>query len=112
MSAIATESERLELQLFGVTTSQGPATFTDAMIKAMLGAGEGVSDLVFSPGRPAQVEKHGELTGVDIADVPMLEPEHTARVARELIGGNEHALRTLRENGACAISLSVANKRR
>jgi twitching motility protein PilT len=112
MSAIATESERLELQLFGVTTSQGPATFTDAMIKAMLGAGEGVSDLVFSPGRPAQVEKHGELTGVDIADVPMLEPEHTARVARELIGGNEHALRTLKENGACDISYSVSNSAR
>jgi twitching motility protein PilT len=112
MSAIATESERLELQLFGVTTSQGPATFTDAMIRAMLGAGEGVSDLVFSPGRPAQVEKHGELTGVDIADVPMLEAEHTARVARELIGGNEHALRTLKENGACDISYSVSNSAR
>jgi twitching motility protein PilT len=112
MSATATESERLELQLFGVTTSQGPATFTDGMIKTMLGAGEGVSDLVFSPGRPAQVEKHGELTGVDIADVPMLEAEHTARVARELIGGNEHALRTLKENGACDISYSVANSAR
>jgi twitching motility protein PilT len=112
MSATATESERLELQLFGVTTSQGPATFTDGMIKTMLGAGEGVSDLVFSPGRPAQVEKHGELTGVDIADVPMLEAEHTARVARELIGGNEHALRTLKENGACDISYSVSNSAR
>jgi twitching motility protein PilT len=112
MSATATESERLELQLFGVTTSQGPATFTDGMIKTMLGAGEGVSDLVFSPGRPAQVEKHGELTGVDIADVPMLEAEHTARVARELVGGNEHALRTLKENGACDISYSVANSAR
>jgi twitching motility protein PilT len=112
MSATATESERLELQLFGVTTDQRPATFTDGMIKAMLGAGEGVSDLVFSPGRPAQVEKHGELTGVDIADVPMLEAEHTARVARELIGGNEHALRTLKENGACDISYSVSNSAR
>jgi twitching motility protein PilT len=112
MSATATESERLELQLFGVTTRQGPAAFTDGMIKTMLGAGEGVSDLVFSPGRPAQVEKHGELTGVDIADVPMLEAEHTARVARELIGGNEHALRTLKENGACDISYSVANNAR
>jgi twitching motility protein PilT len=112
MSATATESERLELQLFGVTTDQRPATFTDGMIKAMLGAGEGVSDLVFSPGRPAQVEKHGELTGVDIADVPMLEAEHTARVARELIGGNEHALRTLKENGACDISYSVSSSAR
>jgi twitching motility protein PilT len=115
MSAIITttsESERLELQLFGVTTTHGPATFTDGMIKTMLGAGEGVSDLVFSPGRPPQVEKHGELAGVDIADVPMLEAEHTARVARELIGANEHALRTLKENGACDISYSLANTAR
>ena len=112
MSTTTNESERLELQLFGVTTSQGPATFTDGMIKTMLGAGEGVSDLVFSPGRPAQVEKHGELAGVDIADVPVLEPEHTARVARELIRANEHALRTLKENGACDISYSLPNTAR
>ena len=82
------------------------------MIKTMLGAGEGVSDLVFSPGRPAQVEKHGELDRRrHRRDVPMLEAEHTARVARELIGGNEHALRTLKENGACDISYSVAERR-
>ena len=95
-----TESERLEMQLFGVTTGRWPATFTDGMIKAMLAAGDGISDLVFSPGRPPQVEKHGELTGVEFADVPLLEPEHTARVARELIQGNELSLRTLKDSGA------------
>jgi twitching motility protein PilT len=104
-----TESERLELQLFGVTTGHWPATFTDAMIKTMLAAGEGISDLVFSPGRPPQVEKFGELTGVEVADLPLLEPEHTARVARELIRGNEHALRTLKESGAVDLSYSVSN---
>ena len=109
MSTTTSESDRLELHLFGVTTGHWPATYTDGMIQTMLNAGEGVSDLVFSPGRPPQVEKHGELTGVEIADVSVLEPEHTARVARELIGGNEHALRTLKENGACDISYSVAN---
>jgi len=112
MSTTTSDSERLELQLFGVTSGNGPAPFTDGLIKAMLGAGEGVSDLVFSPGRPPQVEKHGELTGVENAEVPMLEPEHTARVARELIGANEHALRTLKENGACDISYSVSNTAR
>jgi twitching motility protein PilT len=112
MSTTTSESERLELQLFGVTSGHWPATFTDGMIKTMLDAGEGVSDLVFSPGRPPQVEKHGELTGVEIADVPMLDAEHTGRVARELIGGNEHALRTLKENGACDISYSMPNTAR
>src|SRR5262245_4587815 len=104
-----TESERLELQLFGVTTGHWPATFTDAMIKTMLAAGEGISDLVFSPGRPPQVEMFGELTGVEVADLPLLDPEHTARVARELIRGNEHALRTLKESGAADLSYSVPN---
>jgi twitching motility protein PilT len=75
----------------------------------MLAAGEGISDLIFSPGRPPQVEQHGELTGVEVADVPTLETEHTARVALELIGGNEHALRTLKDSGACDISYSVPN---
>jgi len=104
-----TESERLELQLFGVTSGRWPATFTDGMIKTMLAAGEGISDLVFSPGRPPQVEKHGELTAVEIADVPVLEPDHTARVARELVNGNEHSLRTLNETGAADLSYSVPN---
>src|SRR5262245_31090294 len=104
-----TESERLELQLFGVTSGRWPATFTDSVIKTMLAAGEGVSDLVFSPGRPPQVEKHGELVGVDVADVPVLEPDHTARVARELINGNEHSLRTLKESGSADLSYSVPN---
>ena len=51
------------------------------MILAMVGAGEGISDLIFSPGRPPQVEQHGELTAVSIPDITVLEPEHTARVA-------------------------------
>ena len=102
-------AERLELQIFGVTSGRWPSTFTDGLIKTMLAAGEGVSDLVFSPGRPPQVEKHGELTGVAVDEVTLLDPEHTARVARELIGGNEHALRTLKDNGACDLSYSVPN---
>ena len=108
MSSIATDdTERLELQLFGPPPAASSSTFTDAMIQAMLAAGEGISDLVFSPGRPPQVEQHGELMGVDIPDVPLLEPAHTARIARELIGGSEHALRTLKENGACDLSYSI-----
>jgi twitching motility protein PilT len=108
-TAATAEAERLETQLFGDPAADPPVKFTDAMILAMLGAGEGVSDLVFSPGRPPQVEKHGELTPISVPDVSVLEPEHTARVARELIAGNEHALRTLKENGACDLSYAVPN---
>jgi twitching motility protein PilT len=79
------------------------------MILAMLDAGEGISDLVFSPGRPPQVELHGELIGVPILQVPVLQPDHTARVARELIGGYEQALRALKEEGSCDLSYSIPN---
>ncbi len=103
------EAERLETQLFGAKIADSLLKFTDTMILAMLGAGAGISDLIFSPGRPPQVEQHGELTAVAIDGVPMLETDHTARVARELIGGNEHALRTLHDNGACDLSYSVPN---
>jgi len=65
--------------------------------------------LIFSPGRPPQVERHGALTSVVIPQVPVLEPEHTARIARELIAGNGQALLTLSEHGACDLSYSIPN---
>ena len=55
---------------------------------------------MFSPGRPPQVERHGQLAIVPIAELPVLEAEHTARIARDLIGANEHVLRVLKEEGA------------
>jgi twitching motility protein PilT len=85
------------------------STFTPAMIMVMLDAGAGISDLIFSPGRPPQVEQHGELVPVTIAEIPVLQPEHTARIASELIAGNEQAARTLKEQGACDLSYSIPN---
>jgi twitching motility protein PilT len=78
---------------------------TPTMIITMLSAGRGISDLIFSPGRPPQVERHGELT--PIPGLPVLETEDTAAIARDLVGKNEHALRTLKEQGACDLSYSV-----
>jgi twitching motility protein PilT len=85
---------------------------TPALIIAMLESGKGISDLVFSPGRPPQVEQHGELVAVVVPNVPVLEPEDTARVARDLIGSNEQALRTLKEEGACDISYMLPDRAR
>jgi twitching motility protein PilT len=87
-----------------------PLTLTTAeVVKAMLDAGPGVSDLIFSPGRPAQVEKHGELVAVALQDTPFLRPDDTARIAHDLIGSNEQALRNLKEQGACDLSYSQAD---
>ena len=99
----------LEDLLFGAPFGEAPSKVAGAMILAMLDAGDGISDLIFSPGRPPQVEQHGQLTPVAIAEVPVLHPAHTARVAHELIAGNEQALRTLKEQGACDLSYSLPN---
>lgn len=86
----------------------GSTLSTEDIVKTMLAAGPGVSDLVFSPGRAAQVEKHGELVAVTL-DVPCLRQDDTARIAQDLIGGNEQALRSLKDQGACDLSYSLEN---
>jgi twitching motility protein PilT len=78
---------------------------TPSLIVKMLGAGKGISDLIFSPGRPPQVERHGELTG--IPGLPILLADDTAAIARDLVGKNDHALKTLKEQGACDLSYSL-----
>jgi twitching motility protein PilT len=80
---------------------------TPKLIQAMLDAGKGVSDLIFAPGRPPQVEKHGTLEPVAIPELPILQPEHTARIASDLITGNETATRALAEQGSCDLSYSL-----
>jgi twitching motility protein PilT len=98
--------------LFGAPGDALLAMGTPALITAMLESNPGISDLIFSPARPPQVEKHGELTAVDVPDVPMLRAEDTAQVARDLIGGNAHALRTLKEQGACDFSYAIPGRAR
>jgi len=107
-----TSSSALETSLFG-TSAPGPADIgTPQLIAAMLGSGKGISDLIFSPGRPPQVEQHGELTPVAVAGHPILLPADTARIARDLVADNEQAMRTLKEQGACDVSYSLPDHAR
>jgi twitching motility protein PilT len=84
-----------------------PVIPTPELIKLMLDSGTGISDLVFSPGRAPQVERHGELVAVAIPELPVLRPDDTAHVAAHLIGDNEPALRTLKQDGSCDVSYSL-----
>ena len=86
----------------------GSTLTTPEIVQTMLAAGPGVSDLILSPGRPAQVEKHGELVAVAL-DVPFLRPDDTRRIAHDLIGSNEQAERNLKEQGACDLSYSLTD---
>jgi twitching motility protein PilT len=97
--------------IFGPAAGQPPLP-TRALITAMLDSGPGISDLIFSPGRPPQVERHGELRVVPVAEFPVLRAADTAQVARDLLAGNELWLRILREQGACDLSYSLPERTR
>jgi len=101
-----------EVLLFGSIAGLAASNATPALVSAMLDSGAGISDLIFSPGRPPQVERHGDLATVNIPELPLLRPEHTARIARDLIGGNAQNLRILREEGAVDLSYSIAERSR
>jgi twitching motility protein PilT len=85
---------------------------TPTVIETMIAAGEGISDLVFSPGRPPQVERYGQLEAVNIPGLPMLRAGDTAALASDLIGDNELILRTLKEQGACDLSYALPEQSR
>jgi twitching motility protein PilT len=87
-----------------------PAITTDALLKTMLDSGAGISDLILSPGRPPQVEKQGVLTPVAVPALPLLRPEDTSRLARDLVGQNAVALRTLKDEGSCDLSYSLPER--
>src|SRR5215831_16242693 len=80
---------------------------TPVLLAGMLRASEKVSDLIFSPGRPPQVEIHGQLTPVEIQGASQLTQDDTRRIAADLIGTNKQAINTLREQGSCDVSYGL-----
>ena len=80
-----------------------------ALLASMLRTSAKISDLFLSPGKPPLVEISGKLHP---AGPRNLVPDDTRRLAGELIGENQHALATLRENGSCDISYSLPNTAR
>ena len=95
----------ITVALEGSTATGRPAT--QELLTAMLRASERVSDLVFSPGRPPQVEIHGQLIPVQGAGIAAMTADDTRRIAADLIGDNKQALTALREQGSCDISYGL-----
>lgn len=73
----------------------------------MLAVSNKISDLIFSPGRPPQVELIGKLTPVDIPGMEMLTPAHTTAISKALIGSNKMAEESLEKNGSADLSFSL-----
>jgi len=73
----------------------------------MLSVSDKISDLIFSPGRPPQVELIGKLTPVSLPGMEMLTPAHTAAIAKALIGSNKTAEESLEKYGSADLSFSL-----
>ena len=80
---------------------------TQELLTALLRACDQISDLVFSPGRPPQVEVHGQLLPVQGQGLGLLTADDTRRIAADLIGTNKQAITLLREQGFCDISFGL-----
>lgn len=73
----------------------------------MLAVDDKVSDLIFSPGRPPQVELTGDLQAVPIPGLERLVPNQIKAMADLMLLGNEQGLDTLDKKGSSDISYSV-----
>jgi len=73
----------------------------------MLRASEKISDLIFSPGRPPQVQVYGQMIPVQVPGLTFLTADDTRHIAADLIGDNKQAITTLREHGSCDISYGL-----
>jgi len=77
------------------------------ILQRMLAVSDKVSDLIFSPGRPAQIELVGKLQPVAIPGLDKLTPPQTAGIAKLIIGSNEEAAESLEKFGSTDVSFSV-----
>jgi twitching motility protein PilT len=103
MATIGTAPIQIKLD---AASGSSPAD-THVLLAAMLRVNNQISDLIFSPGRPPQVEIHGQLVSVDASGLRSLTADDTRRIASDLIGSNKQAITILREQGSCDISFGL-----
>jgi len=73
----------------------------------MLAVSDKVSDLIFSPGRPPQIELISKLQPVAIPGLDKLTPAQTLGIAKIIIGDNAAANELLDKFGSADLSFSV-----
>lgn len=89
-----------------------PALNFIAILREMLRASDKVSDLIFSPGRPPQVELAGKLVPVRVPGLDKLTPAHTAGIAKLIIGNQSAAVDSLEKSGSADLSFSAPGEAR
>ena len=78
-----------------------------SILQKMLAVSDKVSDLIFSPGRPPQIELVGKLQPVEIPGLDKLSAPQTAAIAKIIIGAHEEAAQSLEKYGSADLSFSV-----
>jgi twitching motility protein PilT len=107
--------EKFEIKMSDPNTSQSgassPLNFI-AVLRQMLKTSDKVSDLIFSPGRPPQIELAGKLLPVSVPGLEKLTPAHTAGMAKIIIGNHESAAESLEKSGSADLSFSAPGEAR
>ena len=88
------------------TASVAPLNFVH-VLQTMLSVSSKVSDLIFSPGRPPQVELLGKLQGVAYPGLEKLLPAHTSGISKIIMGKNPAAVESLEKFGSADVSFSA-----
>jgi twitching motility protein PilT len=85
----------------------------DQILTSMMESFPGISDLIFSVGRPFQVESYGELKAVDMQpDIGRLTPVQTEKIALNIIGDDRRLIKELLMMGSCDCSYSLSERLR
>jgi twitching motility protein PilT len=83
----------------------------DRILTAMMEAHPGVSDLLFTVGRPFQVESYGELKQVDMhPEVQRLTPQQLETLALNIIGEDRRLIKELIMMGSCDCSYALSDR--
>jgi twitching motility protein PilT len=77
------------------------------VLQRMLSVSDKVSDLIFSPGRPPQIELMGDLQPVPLPGLEKLLPNHTTAIAKLLMGNHVVAAENLEKFGSTDLSYSA-----
>ena len=92
-------------------TQETPATAASLnlakVLQQMLAVSDKVSDLIFSPGRPPQVELVSKLQPVAIAGLEKLTASQTYAIAKVIIGNHETSIESLEKLGSVDLSFGV-----
>lgn len=80
----------------------------DDLLTAMIRSGEGISDLLFTAGKPPFIESHGILSEFPIkTPTGVLAPKEIDRLADHIIDGDERLRQDLADFGSCDCSYAL-----